>query len=618
MRIDSIRAENYKCFADSTAIPLEPGINLVVGRNSAGKSAFLEACSLAITGAPHRSLASLPHPDTVPPPLSMISATMSFSGAELRRSAMRLGSDFYFELPQDLNADEASARLAMQTLEAAEQVRLDFRAVAEPNTAAVLQRVPQGISVGNQAYGVGHTANFRANEARSELAFRSLNGNGTHLADVCASFARSRIFRFAAERLALGHSGLEPNAALQQNAGNLANVLLALAANPARFADYLQFVREILPIVQAITVRASPNGGGFLEVMVWQHPLASQRDDLAFPLSRCGTGVGQVLAIVLAAVQTQDPQILLIDEPNSFLHPGASRALISVLKRFPKHQYIIATHAPEIIAEAGPCPVIRVEWAEGAAKCQRFSARTLDVDRALLQCVGARLSDVFGYDQILWSEGPSDAECFKRLIDSEGRAASRTAILPVRDTNGFEPRSIREIVDIYTRASQASALVPPSIAFLLDREDRTDTEIADVDRQTHGRVKFLDRRMIENYLLDAEALSSVLRDALDPADQVPSAADVRAWITAHGNDDKYHASRHETLSQAWLTHVHAGKLLRDLFADLTAARIEFRKTVHSPAILERLLRASPDAVSQLRERVRECHALLPEPHAAAQ
>ena len=52
--------------------------------------------------------------------------------------------------------------------------------------------------------------------------------------------------------------------------------------------------------------------------------------------------------------------------------------------------------------------------------------------------------------------------------------------------------------------------MPPALAFSFDREGRTEKEMADIRRQSDGRVHFLHRRMFENYLLDPEAIAAVL------------------------------------------------------------------------------------------------------------
>src|SRR5437773_2484526 len=115
---------------------------------------------------------------------------------------------------------------------------------------------------------------------------------------------------------------------LSSDARNLPEVLNILQGNPERFREYSDLVRRIFPSIQKISVRPFPAGGNRAEILVWQVDPAFQRDDLAIPLLQCGTGVGQVLAILYVAEVSEQPRTIIIDEPGSFLHPGASRALI--------------------------------------------------------------------------------------------------------------------------------------------------------------------------------------------------------------------------------------------------------------------------------------------------
>jgi len=84
----------------------------------------------------------------------------------------------------------------------------------------------------------------------------------------------------------------------------------------------------------------------------------------------------------------------------------------------------------------------------------------------------------------------------------------------------------KRIWEIYERLSHATALMPPALAFSFDREGRTDTQMADLVRQSKGKVFFLPRRMLENYVLEPEAIAAVLntlpafRDAFISDDQV--------------------------------------------------------------------------------------------------
>ncbi len=600
MRIDRFRVLNFKSYFDSGEIKLSPGINLVVGRNSAGKSVLLDALGLRFLGRPHRSLRSLPHRDDPESPLSRVEITGSCDGAELKRTFLKGGGRFHYPWPKGRPKNEQNARALIEEIFSARPATLRLQAQAGLNGPAAVQG-SGGLPL--SWAGAPAESDFEVNAfdlspdaERRAVGAVGFTASGHDLGVLATHTLLPRLFRFQAERLNVGtcHHGI--STILAPNAQNLPEVLSNLQANRDLFDDYIRRVREVFPIVESIAVRSAANNQ--VEIRVWQLPQASRRDDLAFPLNECGTGIGQVLAILYVAMASEDPQIILVDEPNSFLHPGAARALIRVLRQIPQHQYVIATHAPEVISEAGDCPVIQVQWGGGESRCEVFTAKTTEVSRRLLLDVGARLSDVFGFDEILWVEGPSDQACINAILKVRFPPRPGLAVLPVRDTGNFDRRRARDVVAIYRQASMASALLPPTIGFLLDREKRTDRDMDQIMNETDRAVSFLQRAMIENYLMSPPAIADVLATAGDVG-QHQRVEDIEYWIRSNGNAREYRAPEFEPFADGWLSRVDGARLLRDLFLECTNNTIEFRKTEHCEALVSSIVSKQPQFLEPL-------------------
>ena len=122
-----------------------------------------------------------------------------------------------------------------------------------------------------------------------------------------------RIYLFRAERFNAGACRFGNNATLSSNAQNLAEVVNILQQNPDRFAEFNRLVHQVIPQIQWISVR--PLGGEQVEIVVWNHHRATQREDLAIPLAESGTGVGQVLAILYVVLTSNTSRTIIIDGP---------------------------------------------------------------------------------------------------------------------------------------------------------------------------------------------------------------------------------------------------------------------------------------------------------------
>ena len=101
-------------------------------------------------------------------------------------------------------------------------------------------------------------------------------------------------------------------------------------------------------------------------------------------LQESGTGIGQVLAILYVVVTSDEPRLIIIDEPNTFLNPGAARKLVEILRTYPQHQYIFATHSPEIIRISEPGTLIAVRWEDGESKLVPIDSDNIEHLRAIL------------------------------------------------------------------------------------------------------------------------------------------------------------------------------------------------------------------------------------------
>jgi predicted ATP-dependent endonuclease of OLD family len=196
-----------------------------------------------------------------------------------------------------------------------------------------------------------------------------------------------------------------------------------------------------------------------VEKLLWPAKSAgSNRKDLAFSLSDCGTGIGQVLAILYVVLASPQPRPIVIDEPQFYLHPGAAKKLIQILKEFPKHQYFIATHSAQIIAAANPSTIVKLRHQDGYAKASAMNAGDIREQRSLLAELGVSLSDVFGADSILWVEVPTEELCFPLVLSKLApELLTGTKIVSIKNTGdllGKKAHFVDVMFDLYQRRAR--------------------------------------------------------------------------------------------------------------------------------------------------------------------
>ncbi len=523
--------------------------------------------------------------EALPPrPYADTHLDLSISGSELRDVLLSAGGQH--EIPVSVRNEQQIDNFFAQ-----EEIvyRLSF------SKSAGWQNLDQ------QASPYGFTIHI--NEGKTGWAISNFHEIGSSIYGHVAKHFIGATYAFRAERLTLARTPVNDETRLYPDAQNLANVILHLQTrSPARFARLNGYLRQIFPTILGISTKLE---GGQANLLVWTIDAHQEYEQLSVDLASSGTGVGQAIAILYVVVNSDFPRVFVIDEPNSFLHPAAVRNLLQILK-LEKHQYIISTHAAEIVSLSEPSTLHLVRWDGGQSVVETLAASNVRDVRRALSDIGVRLADVFGADEILWVEGQTEQECFPRLLLSKYESLpAGVAIVAVKNTGDFEGKRAKAslVWEIYNRLSGGNALIPPAVAFSFDREGRDEKEIVDLHRQSKSKVHFLPRRTYENYLIEVDALAAVISDeAAHPV----SSSEISNWLHENGANPGYEAAEDwngNLADEIWLRNIWASKLLSDLFATLSNATLEYRKTTHSIMLTEWLLLNKPDHLLPLVEYV---------------
>jgi predicted ATPase len=633
MYFSEIEVENYKCFRHLTKLKLDKGINIIVGQNNVGKTSVLEVLETKFANIPHRNkenlrrtregqlvrskasfvlhitrddlLALLRRPDDTAKfrfPLSEVPTLDDVIRKRLERGYIIPEIRQYF-LTQDF-----IFRLARQ---GSQSDYGSWEVADDPYIEPSITKAVRGETEYYLEFDIDNPEDLTFGDINSA----GVGSDGRHRDDFVRFIGpplQKYIYRFRATLIPSEPCKLGRSRILLPNASNLAEVLNLFI--PAQMGDFTRLVREIFPNVFQISIEQiddEHNG----RVKIWNQEGALKDKELGFTLDQCGTGIGQVLAILYVVIG-EDPKVILIDEPQSFLHPNAARKLIEIIKFYGKqHQIVIATHSPVIIAASSPSTVNLIVQNGAESTFVNSDIQNFKDLQSILSELGGRFSDVFGYDRVIWVEGSTEEKCFPLIVE-RSQPLLGTAILRVQNTGDTDQKDrdlVERIVSIYERLSSANnGLVPTTIDFIFDKENRLPEKLRQLEKlgfniQKRQCVHFTSRRLYENYLLNPKAIQEVINEIDTDRTAGLSLKEVKDWINENKYVCKYFKDKKPPQNtESWQNDIDGASFLCDLFSKLIQTPgIEYVKTIHSVRLTEWLLEHEPGNLKEVADLIQE-------------
>lgn len=199
-------------------------------------------------------------------------------------------------------------------------------------------------------------------------------------------------------------------------------------------------------------------------------------------------------------VRTRGSSVLVLDEPETYLHPDVQRQLVNIL-RAEHTSVVLATHSSEIIAEVEPEDLISIE--RGRKRGQRIAS--IESVQRVLDSLGSShnlvLTRLARSRRILFVEG-DDFALLSRFARRLGKhAVADGSLLTVVPIGGFD--NWKEVAAMGAGLSRTLGR-ELAMAIVLDRDYRSDEDIALVERELREHcaiVHVLRRKELENYLL---------------------------------------------------------------------------------------------------------------------
>jgi predicted ATP-dependent endonuclease of OLD family len=300
MKISTVRIANWKSFADSGVVKLGD-INVIVGRNNGGKSAFLRAVHLMQSGAP------------------VASGDVRLGAAEgdvtLELVSDNLGADVQRHYPQQQSiSDLRSATLVIRFSRQGDNINL-----------------------------AAHALDVELNGSRNSFSV------GAVVAEEPGNF----IYNYLSKRKVQAFDQIvdrQRTRAVAPDLRHLVSKVARLANQDYERADeYAELCRKVLNL--RISTHPAQNGQ--------QAGISVGRFD-TISIEAMGEGVSSMLGLI-ADLCVAENCLFLIEEPENDVHPESLKALLAaIVAKSSSNQFLITTHSNIVVRHLAAAPNSRL------------------------------------------------------------------------------------------------------------------------------------------------------------------------------------------------------------------------------------------------------------------
>jgi energy-coupling factor transporter ATP-binding protein EcfA2 len=209
-----------------------------------------------------------------------------------------------------------------------------------------------------------------------------------------------------------------------------------------------------------------------------------------------------------------DSDLIIIDEPEVYLHPDIQRQLLSIARQACP-DILIATHSTEILSEADPSEILLVDKSKLSAKRLKDIEGVQQALNALGSVQNITLTQLGRTRKILFTEGYFDYKIIRRFaykIDMQELASGSD--LTFFESGGF---SSWERVKSLSWGIKNTLGADISIAAIYDHDYWCDEQIHKTLNDLKSELTFAhihSRKEIENYLLVPEVLDRAFKKSI--------------------------------------------------------------------------------------------------------
>lgn len=236
------------------------------------------------------------------------------------------------------------------------------------------------------------------------------------------------------------------------------------------------------------------------------------------PREVCWAGYGfQVWCQMLTfIVKGAGASLLVIDEPDIYLHSDLQRQLVALLRELGP-DVLIATHSTEIISECDPGALLNVNKRSRVATRIRDASQLSLIFSALGSSLNPTLTQLTKTRRVVLVESAVAFQVLSPLARTLGmRRIANRADFAVVHTDGLDARRAEDVIAGIERAVGSSV----AAAVILDRKYRSEREVREISQRLAGhgvRVHVADRYAVENYVMVPSAIQRAVGRRLGDA-----------------------------------------------------------------------------------------------------